>query len=169
LDLVRQAAGEPLTASSDFASMDAPPFGGPGLKRTPAETISAQVPKARGVYSVVHYAVAKFRYVQWLWDWLLGLDNFSFEWDAGNSTKSLQKHGATCQEAEEVFTEREFVPLGEQYKPPSPEPRFAVLGKPAGDKLLFAAFTIRKQAIRVISDRPMNDKERKFYASLREE
>ena len=108
------------------------------------------------------------RYVQWLWDWLLGLDHFSFEWDAGNSTKSLRKHGATCQEAEAVFREREFVPLGEQYKPPSAEPRFAVLGKPAGGKLLFVVFTIRKQFIRVISARPMNDKERKFYASLRE-
>jgi uncharacterized protein len=113
--------------------------------------------------------VAKFRYVQWLWDWLLGLDHFSFEWDSGNSTKSLEKHGATCQEAEEVFTDSEFVPLGEQYQPSSPEPRFAVLGKAADGKLLFVAFTVRKQAIRVISARPMNDRERKFYASLREE
>jgi uncharacterized protein len=113
--------------------------------------------------------VAKFKHVQWLWDWLLELDHFSFEWDSGNPTKSLQKHGATCEEAEEVFTEREFVPLGEQYQPPLLEPRFATLGKAANGKLLFVAFTIRKQAIRVISARPMNEKERKFYASIREE
>jgi hypothetical protein len=24
-------------------------------------------------------SVAKFRFVQWFWDWLLGLDEFSFE------------------------------------------------------------------------------------------
>lgn len=113
--------------------------------------------------------MAKFKHVEWLWIWLSELDNFSFEWDSGNSTKSLQKHGATCEEAEEVFTEREFVALGEQYQPSSPEPRFATLGKAANGKLLFVAFTIRKQAIRVISARPMNEKERGFYASIREE
>jgi len=113
--------------------------------------------------------VAKFKYVQWLWDWLLELDEFSFEWDSGNSTKSFQKHGATCQEAEEVFSQREFVPLGEQYQPRSAEPRFAALGRTGDGKLLFVAFTIREEAIRVISARPMNEKERTFYASVREE
>jgi hypothetical protein len=113
--------------------------------------------------------VAKFRFAQWLWDWLFALYEFSFDWDAGNIAKSFQKHGATCLEAEEVFKERRFVPLGEQYAPPPSEPRFGVLGETSKGKLLFLAFTLRNQRIRVISVRPMNGRERKFYASLRQE
>ena len=111
--------------------------------------------------------MAKFRFAQWLWDWLLALHDFSFEWDKGNVIKSFQKHGVTCAEAEEVFTERRCVPLGEQYHPPCREPRFGVLGETSKGKLLFLAFTLRNERIRVISVRPMNERERKFYASLR--
>jgi uncharacterized DUF497 family protein len=99
---------------------------------------------------------------------LFALHYFSFEWDTANAAKSLQKHGVTCAEAEEVFTERRFIPLGEQYQPPSSEPRFGVLGETCEGKLLFLAFTLRNQSIRVISARPMNERERKFYASLRQ-
>ena len=113
--------------------------------------------------------MAKFRFTQWLWDWLLALDEFSFEWDTGNATKSYQKHGVTCEEAEEVFTQRRFIPLGEQCEPPSPEPRFGVLGETAAGRFLFLVFTLRQQNIRVISARPMNQREKRFYASLREE
>lgn len=98
---------------------------------------------------------------------MLALDEFSFDWDAGNVAKSFQKHGVTCAEAEEVFTERRFIPLGEQYDPPCPEPRFGVLGKTYKGKLLFLAFTLRNEKIRVISVRRMNERERRFYASLR--
>jgi uncharacterized protein len=110
--------------------------------------------------------VAKFRFSLWLWNWLFSLEEFSFEWDAGNSTKSQQKHGVTSGEAEEVFTRHRFIPLGEQYQPSVAEPRFSVLGETANGKLLFLAFTIRNQWIRVISARPMNERERRFYAAL---
>ena len=113
--------------------------------------------------------MAKFRFAQWLWDWLFALPDFSFEWDAGNASKSFQKHGVTSAEAEEVFTERRFVPLGEQVQPPVPEPRYGVLGETSGGKLLFVAFTLRLQCVRVISARPANETEREFYASLRQE
>jgi uncharacterized DUF497 family protein len=113
--------------------------------------------------------VAKFKFAQWLWDWLFALDEFVFEWDAGNTTKSLRKHGVTCAEVEEVFTERRFVPLGQQYQPSCPEPRFGLLGKTAKSRLLFLVFTLRQQDIRVISARPMNEAERNFYGSLRQE
>ena len=49
------------------------------------------------------------------------------------------------------------------------EPRFAALGETSERKLLFLAFTLRSENIRVISARPMNERERKFYASLRQE
>jgi hypothetical protein len=113
--------------------------------------------------------VAKFKFAPWLWKWLLSLDAFSFEWDEGNATKSFQKHGVTCAEAEQVFAERRFIPLGQQFEPPVREPRFGVLGETSGGKLLFLVFTLRNHAIRVISARPMNEKEREFYASLRQE
>jgi uncharacterized protein len=111
--------------------------------------------------------VAKFGFARWLWDWLLALHEFSFEWDKGNVTKSFQKHGVTCAGAEEVFTERRFVPLGEQYHPPCAEPRFGVLGQTHKGKLLFLVFTLRNDRIRVISVRPMNEREKRLYASLR--
>ena len=113
--------------------------------------------------------MAKFRFAQWFWDWLFALQDFPFEWDAGNSTKSFQKHGVSCRESEEVFLERRFIPLGEQYQPQPPEPRYGVLGETHEGELLFVVFTLRNQRIRVISARPMNERERKFYGSLREE
>ena len=113
--------------------------------------------------------MAKFRFAQWFWDWLFALQSFSFEWDAGNATKSFRKHGVRCREAEEVFLERHFIPLGEQCQPLPPEPRYAVLGETHKGKLLFLVCTLRNQRIRVISARPMNEREREFYGSLREE
>ncbi|HTG60955.1 MAG TPA: BrnT family toxin [Terriglobia bacterium] len=56
-----------------------------------------------------------------------------------------------------------------KYEPPCLEPRFAALGETSERKLLFLAFTLRSENIRVISARPMNERERKFYASLRQE
>ncbi len=113
--------------------------------------------------------MAKFRFAPWLLDWLFGLSGFSFDWDEANSTKSVQKHGVSCEEAEEVFTERRFVPLGEQYQPPTEEPRYGLLGETRGGRRLFLVFTLRREKIRVISVRGMNQMEREFYASLREE
>ena len=110
---------------------------------------------------------ARFRFLDWLLDWLLSLQDFPFDWDAGNETRSLQKHSITCEEAEEVFATRLFVPLGEQIEPFPHEPRYGLLGETATGKALFLVFTIRKERIRVISVRPMNAKEKKFYASLR--
>jgi uncharacterized protein len=113
--------------------------------------------------------MAKFRFAQWLCDWLFALQSFSFEWDAGNSAKSFQKHDVSRREAEEVFLEQRFIPLGEQCQPQPPEARYGILGETRGGKLLFVAFTLRNQRIRVISSRPMNEREKKFYVSLCEE
>lgn len=79
--------------------------------------------------------MAKVRFALWLWDWLFSLEEFSFEWDEGNSSKSHQKHGVTSREAEDVFTHYRFIPLGEQYQPSVEEPRFAVLGETSNGKL----------------------------------
>lgn len=113
--------------------------------------------------------MATFKFVEWLFDWLLNLTVFSFEWDSGNQTKSIRKHAVTCDEAEEAFEVRRFVPLGQQIEPETTEPRFGLLGETRQGRLLFLAFTVRNERIRVISARPMNRKERNFYASLRQE
>lgn len=36
--------------------------------------------------------MAKFEFVAWLVKWILEQDVFDFEWDLGNSSKSLEKH-----------------------------------------------------------------------------
>ncbi len=113
--------------------------------------------------------MAKFRFVGWLWEWLIDLEDFKFEWDEGNVTKSHRKHGVTAAEAEEIFRRRRFIPLGEQYDPPAAEPRFGILGETSAGRMLFLAFALRGGTIRVISARPMSAQERKFYVSLREE
>jgi uncharacterized DUF497 family protein len=98
--------------------------------------------------------VARFKFVEWLFDWLLNLTVFSFEWDSGNQTKSIRKYAVTCDEAEEVFEGRRFVPLGQQIEPVTTEPRFGILGETRQGRLLFLAFTIRDEKIRVIWPAP---------------
>jgi hypothetical protein len=41
--------------------------------------------------------MAKFRFIEWLVDWILEQESFVFEWDHGNLTKNLQKHGISCE------------------------------------------------------------------------
>jgi hypothetical protein len=113
--------------------------------------------------------VARFRFVEGLFDWFLSLSDFDFDWDAANWTKSADKHLVTCDEAEEVLKGHRFVPLGQQIEPVTTEPRFGILGETSKGRLLFVAFTIRNEQIRVISARPMNRKEKSWYASLRQE
>ena len=114
--------------------------------------------------------MAQFEFVAWLVQWLLQQDDFIFDWDQGNSIKSLQKHGIEVDSAEQFFRNKDFlVPLGIQVEPASNEPRFGALGMDLLGNRLFVSFTIREGRIRVISIRPMSQTERKRYASLREE
>ncbi len=85
-----------------------------------------------------------------------------FDWDDGNQTKSLDKHAVTCNEAEQVFLNS---PLKVIFDPAhsKSEPRFHAFGKSNVGRFLTLAFTIRGNLVRVISARPMNRKERRFY------
>ncbi|MFA5945783.1 MAG: BrnT family toxin [Patescibacteria group bacterium] len=49
-------------------------------------------------------------------------------------------------------------------KPPKSEPRWYALGKTNEGRLLFLAFTIRHEKIRIISARDMSKHERQAYA-----
>ena len=86
-----------------------------------------------------------------------------FEWDAGNSDKSLKKHKTTNIEAEEVFKNKpKFIFLDDKHS--SIEKRYLIWGITNKIRKLAVIFTIRSSKIRIISARDMNKKERSTYA-----
>ena len=85
-----------------------------------------------------------------------------FEWDEWNIDKSYKKHGIRPHETEEVFLDKD-VRVEKDIKHQGQEERYIVIGKTLGDKILFAVFTIRSNAIRMISGRRANKKERRLY------
>ena len=88
-----------------------------------------------------------------------------FQWDPGNLSKSMEKHGVTPREAEQVFLDPHLLVLRDEAHS-DVEPRFHGYGQsPQGRKLL-VSFTLRDSdtMIRVISIRDMSRKERQRYA-----
>lgn len=71
-----------------------------------------------------------------------------FEWDSGNSGKNKRSHNVADWECEEVFFDPRKVKLHS-----GQEERFILLGKTRQERLLFLAFTIRSEKVRVISAR----------------
>jgi uncharacterized DUF497 family protein len=91
---------------------------------------------------------------------LLGLKGF--EWDEGNRDKNEKKHGVTSLECEEIFHNRPLI-AAKDPRHSTTETRYTALGRTHGKRLLFVAFTVRKDKIRIISARPMSRKERIYY------
>lgn len=85
-----------------------------------------------------------------------------FEWDEGNVDKSYKKHGITPNETEEVFLDKDILLL-EDIKHSKQEERYVAIGKIIKGDILFVAFTVRKDNIRIISARKVNKKERRLY------
>lgn len=85
-----------------------------------------------------------------------------FQWDAGNSDKSWIKHGVSRAEAEQVFFNQPLI-LELDATHSQTEERLFVLGKTNAGRLLFEAFTIRGEFIRVISARDMRESERRSF------
>lgn len=85
-----------------------------------------------------------------------------FVWDRGNIDKSYQKHGITPNESEEIFLD-ENLKIIKDVKHSQKENRLIALGETFNKKKLFVVFTVRDEIIRIISARPMNKKERRFY------
>jgi uncharacterized DUF497 family protein len=87
-----------------------------------------------------------------------------FDWDAGNSRKSEEKHGVTQVEAEQVFFNVPVV-CRPDLQHSEDEPRFHLLGQTNAERLLHLTFTLRfgGRKIRVISAREMHRTERKIY------
>lgn len=88
-----------------------------------------------------------------------------FDWDAGNSRKSADKHAVTQAEAEQVFFCEKMLVLADD-RHSMGELRFHALGHTDDGRLLHITFTLRDEGrlIRVISARDMHRKERTRYA-----
>ena len=85
-----------------------------------------------------------------------------FQWDAGNIHKNWIKHRVTHAECEEAFFDphkRLFHPAPRTER----ETRYGLIGQTKDRRLLVVIFTVRGPAIRVISARDLNKRERGLY------
>jgi len=87
-----------------------------------------------------------------------------FDWDEGNSRKSLDKHGVEQSEAEQVFLDKKLLILNDD-KHGGAEERFHAYGQSATGRLLLVSFTLRHDGtmLRVISARDMSRREKNRY------
>jgi|SRR5579863_1293899 len=87
-----------------------------------------------------------------------------FDWDDGDSRKSVDKHDVSQTEAEQVFFNEPLLVV-EDTRHSGREARFHALGQTDARRLLHLTFTLRHDdsLIRVISARPMHRKERSRY------
>lgn len=85
-----------------------------------------------------------------------------FEWDQGNDVKSYSKHGVSCLEAESLFQDEKRLDFRDPLHSHDEE-RFVTLGQSSRPRILFAAWTLRRGKVRVVSVRPASRKERKVY------
>lgn len=87
-----------------------------------------------------------------------------FDWDSGNSRKSIDKHDVSQSEAEQLFFNVPLLLLPD-HKHSQKEARYHALGKTDTGRQLHATFTLRSSGtlVRVISARDMHRKERAVY------
>ena len=87
-----------------------------------------------------------------------------FDWDQGNSRKSVDKHEVGQSESEQVFFNGLILVLADE-KHSRIEARYHALGRTDDDRKLHITFTLRLDGtlIRVISARDMHRKERQVY------
>jgi hypothetical protein len=85
-----------------------------------------------------------------------------FEWDEGNADKNWIRHRVGRSECEEVSFGQPLV-AGPDIAHSDGELRCYVLGHTTRGRRLFIVCTIRDELIRVISARPMSQRERRVY------
>jgi hypothetical protein len=90
-----------------------------------------------------------------------------FDWDEGNATKNLKKHGIAKETVEGLFDRELSFALDPRHS--GSEPRFLAVGRTDANRPMLVAFTIRIKAsrrlIRPISARYMHAKEIARYES----
>jgi uncharacterized protein len=87
-----------------------------------------------------------------------------FQWDDGNSHKSVAKHDVSQSEAEQVFFNQPLLVVPDvEYS--AVESRSHALGRTDAGRLVHVTFTLRSDEalIRVISARAMSRNERRRY------
>lgn len=82
--------------------------------------------------------------------------------------KNWERHLVTPEEAEDLFFNAALT-VRRDSRHSKLEKRYYALGQTSAVRELFAAFTIRKSLIRVISVRDMNKKESEIYGKHEEE
>ncbi|WP_026595910.1 BrnT family toxin [Methyloferula stellata] len=87
-----------------------------------------------------------------------------FDWDAGNSRKSVDKHAVSQAEAEQVFFNAPLL-IAPDAMHSERENRLHALGRTDDGRRLHITFTLRaaESLIRAISARPMHAMERAHY------
>ena len=84
-----------------------------------------------------------------------------FQWDDRKAAENHAKHAITCEMAREVFDDPFAVEWPDDDQDAG-EHRFAVLGM-VEDRLLFVAYTMRGESIRIVSARRTVPFERRRY------
>lgn len=87
-----------------------------------------------------------------------------FEWDRGNRLKNFQKHRVTNEECEEIFFDP-YKKIAQDILHSGREERYVLIGMTKKGRILFIAFTVRNESVRIISARDLNRKEHKLYES----
>lgn len=83
-----------------------------------------------------------------------------FEWDETKRRTNLDKHGLDFQDARRVFSQPVLITPDARHD--YGEPRYKALGE-LDNLIVYIAFTPRGGAVRIISMRPANKKEREVY------
>lgn len=81
-----------------------------------------------------------------------------FDWNKGN-LNHIEKHNVDYNECEQVFFNKHII-VNKDESHSKLEEKFQALGITNKGRLLFVAFTIRENKIRIISSRDQNRKER---------
>ena len=84
-----------------------------------------------------------------------------FEWDDAKAALNWQNHGVTFEMARDAFRDAFAVEWLDDAQDAA-EPRFAMLGM-VENRLLFVAYTMREDRIRIISARKAEPHERRRY------
>lgn len=82
-----------------------------------------------------------------------------FEWDKEKSESNFKKHGIDFETARKIWLDENRVEIEAPYPI---EKRWVEIGA-IGDKVWTAIFTIREDAVRIISVRRSRTKEKKIY------
>ena len=105
-----------------------------------------------------------FQYMMVIYTMLDPVQIEGFDWDEGNSRKSVEKHDVSQAEAEQIFFNDPLL-IVEDVSHSVRELRLQALGRTDAGRLLHISFTLRRDGrlIRVISARTMHRKERLRY------